>query len=84
MNKLYVVQDWLPFPSSEYGGIRVIVAETDEEVVQLILATVREWDAEQYPNHTKLIREVVSTADVMDLSELTDRIGAITVAEFYT
>ena len=27
---------WVPFPSSEYGGVLTIIAENDEEVYNLI------------------------------------------------
>jgi hypothetical protein len=37
MNKtLYVIQYWVPFPSSEYGGRYVVIADNDEECIALL------------------------------------------------
>ena len=32
MKNLYIVEYWVPFPQSEYGGIVNVIAETDSEV----------------------------------------------------
>lgn len=34
---VYIVDYWLPFPCSEYGGIEVYVAENDQQVVDMII-----------------------------------------------
>jgi hypothetical protein len=31
MKYLYIVDYWVPFPSSEYGGIVSVIAENDQE-----------------------------------------------------
>ena len=33
---LYVVNYWVPFPASEYGGMQVVVAKDDEQCYSLI------------------------------------------------
>ena len=38
MKTLYVVNDWVPFPQSEYGGMHVVIASNDEEACALLLA----------------------------------------------
>jgi len=35
---LYIVDHYVPFPSSEYGGIWNVVAKTDDECFDLITA----------------------------------------------
>ena len=36
MKSLYVVDYWVPFPSSEYGGVINLIAETDTEAFEIL------------------------------------------------
>ena len=36
MKKLYIVDYWVPFPQSEYGGIINVIAESEGEVFELL------------------------------------------------
>jgi len=36
MKSLYIVDYWVPFPSSEYGGVINLIAESDTEAFQLL------------------------------------------------
>lgn len=36
MKYVYIIDYWITFPSSEYGGIVVCIAETDSEVFELL------------------------------------------------
>lgn len=36
MKYLYIVDYWVPFPSSEYGGMINLIAETDTEAFTLL------------------------------------------------
>jgi len=36
MKSLYVVDYWVPFPQSEYGGVINVIAENDEEAFDLL------------------------------------------------
>ena len=36
MKYLYLVDYWVPFPSSEYGGIINVIAESDQECFDLL------------------------------------------------
>jgi hypothetical protein len=36
MKSLYIVDYWVPFPSSEYGGVVSLIAENDSEAFQLL------------------------------------------------
>jgi hypothetical protein len=46
MKSLYIVDYWVPFPSSEYGGVINLIAEDDTEAFEL-LANEEGFD-EQY------------------------------------
>jgi hypothetical protein len=43
MKYLYLIDYWVPFPSSEYGGSISVIAENDEECHE-ILAEFPEFD----------------------------------------
>jgi succinate dehydrogenase flavin-adding protein (antitoxin of CptAB toxin-antitoxin module) len=36
MKYLYIIDYWAPFPSSEYGGLINLIAETDNEAFELL------------------------------------------------
>jgi hypothetical protein len=36
MKSLYIVDYWVPFPSSEYGGVVSLIAESDTEAFALL------------------------------------------------
>ena len=36
MRNLQIVEDWLPFPISEYGGVWILIADSDKEAVDLL------------------------------------------------
>jgi hypothetical protein len=36
MKSLYIVDYWVPFPSSEYGGVVNVIAESDNEAFSLL------------------------------------------------
>jgi hypothetical protein len=36
MKSIYVVDYWVPFPSSEYGGVVTLIAENDTEAFELL------------------------------------------------
>ncbi len=38
MTYLYIVDHYVPFPSSEYGGIWNVIAQTDDECFDIIAA----------------------------------------------
>ena len=45
---LYIVEHYIPFPQSEYGGIWNVVAEDDEECFDIISATDSDNFYEKY------------------------------------
>ena len=36
MKSLYIVDYWVPFPSSEYGGLVNLIAESDTEAFEIL------------------------------------------------
>ena len=63
---LYIVDHYIPFPSSEYGGIWNVVAEHDDECFDLISAE----DADDfYDEHYKVLRENILNARRFALAE---------------
>lgn len=44
MKYLYIVDYWVPFPSSEYGGLINLIAESDAEAFE-ILSTEQSFDS---------------------------------------
>lgn len=63
---LYVVPHSIPFPSSEYGGLWNVIAETDEECFDLISVT-DEYDG--YDKYFPNLRENILKAERFALSE---------------
>ena len=43
MKALYIVDYWVPFPSSEYGGVVSLIAENDTEAF-VILSQEQQYD----------------------------------------
>ena len=56
MKYLYIVDYWVPFPSSEFGGLINLIAENDTEVFEL-LANEKQFD-DRYQN--KIMERVVN------------------------
>ena len=48
MKRLYVVEHFVPFPTSEYGGLWNVIADTDEEVYDLIVEDDNELNTQHY------------------------------------
>lgn len=58
MKYLYLVDYWVPFPSSEYGGVVSVIGENDNEVHDLLL----NWREEYNSTHDSRIMERVVKA----------------------
>ena len=54
---LYIVDHFCPFPTSEYGGIWNVIAESDEECFDLITDYDEEFNTEHYGNLRKNIND---------------------------
>jgi hypothetical protein len=60
---MYVVDYWVPFPSSEYGGLITLIAENDTEALELLSD---EELFNEYYGH--LIMEKIITATKLELA----------------
>jgi len=65
MKYLYLVDYWIPFPSSEYGGVLSVIGENDNEVHDLIL----DWRDEYNSEYDSRIMERVVNAHKFLLAE---------------
>ena len=63
MKYIYVVEYWVPFPSSEYGGLITLIAENDAEALEL-LSNEESFNEE----HNSLIMEKIVTATKLELA----------------
>jgi hypothetical protein len=62
----YIVDHYVPFPSSEYGGVWNVIAEDDDECFDLISA---EDDGNFYEKYYSDLRENVLNARTFILAE---------------
>ena len=59
---LYIVGYWLPFPSSEYGGVQLVVAHSDAECERILADDVGEYERNKYPNYRERIANEIKVA----------------------
>lgn len=62
MKTIYLVPYWVPFPSSEYGGVQVVIADGKAEARQLIADASDDYDRKAYPDYEKLIEKCLKRA----------------------
>jgi len=65
MKYLYLVDYWVPFPSSEYGGVISVIAEDDNDCHDILL----EWRDEYENTHDNRIMERVVNAHKFALAK---------------
>lgn len=64
MKYLYLVDYWVPFPTSEYGGLLTLIAKDDNECHDILL----DWRDECDDKYDNLIMEKVTNAPVFALA----------------
>ena len=47
---LYIVDYWIPFPQSEYGGMITVIAKDDDECFELLTNPYEDFYQESYVN----------------------------------
>lgn len=62
MKTLFIVNYWMPFPASEYGGVDIVIADDEDEAVKLLAKDVSDYDKEYYPDYKEAIAEEVVNA----------------------
>jgi hypothetical protein len=65
MKYLYIVDYWVPFPSSEYGGVINVIAESNEDCHEVLM----NWREELDSPHDGRIMEYVTKALRFQLSD---------------
>ena len=76
---LYIVEHYVPFPQSEYGGIWNVIADNDEECFDLITAAdSSDFNVQYYGD----LRENITNAQVYKLDE--ENVVSGNVGEFTT
>lgn len=76
---LYIVEHYVPFPQSEYGGIWNVIAENDEECFDLITAAdSSDFNVQYYGD----LRENITSGQVYKLDE--ENVVSGIVEEFTT
>jgi hypothetical protein len=68
---LYIVDHYVPFPSSEYGGLWNVIAEDDDECFDLISS---EDDGNFYEQYYTSLRENILNSRTYALSEDVDSV----------
>lgn len=74
----YVVNHYVPFPQSEYGGVWNVIAEDDDECFDLIVGTD---DGNFYEGYYAQLRENITKSSTFALAE---EIESCVVEEFVT
>jgi hypothetical protein len=76
---LYIVEHYVPFPQSEYGGIWNVIADNDEECFDLVTAAdSSDFNVQYYGD----LRENITNAQVYKLDE--ENVVSGIVEEFTT
>jgi len=64
MTYLYIVDHYIPFPASEYGGIWNVIAQSDDECFDLITSN----DDDYYQQHYSRLKENILNAEKFALA----------------
>jgi len=59
---IFIVSSWVPFPVSEYGGVMVVIADNEAEVIELLGGVARDYEKEEFPNYMECIEAQVAKA----------------------
>ena len=71
MKYLYLVDFWVPFPTSEYSGLIAVIGKDDNEVHDILL----EWRDNYLNNYDSLImKEVVNSRKFALVEDETSRL----------
>lgn len=62
MNYIYIVDYWMPFPCSEYGGVQIVVAESDAQCERMLAEKVDDYYKTDYPGYRERIADCIKRA----------------------
>lgn len=75
---LYIVDHFVPFPASEYGGIWNVIAKDENECFDLIVEQDQEFNVQHYPQ----LRQNIQNSRKYGLAE--EDLESTIVEEFTT
>lgn len=62
MKTIYLVPYWVPFPTSEYGGVQVVIADGKYEARELLIADAEGSCSHSYPDYKERISKCLDEA----------------------
>lgn len=66
---IYIVDAWMPFPYSEYGGVTAVIAEDREQCMDIILRRASEFESNKYGDDLKkMVEQTVVDAKMYPLT----------------
>lgn len=66
---MYLVNYWVPFPRSEYGGLQCVVARNKEEAKAVIKEVAGEFMIDSFKDADERIEARLNRADVYELAK---------------
>ena len=66
---MYLVNYWVPFPRSEYGGLQCVVARTKEEAKEVIKESAGDHRLGSFNDADERIEARINKADVYELAK---------------
>lgn len=66
---VFLTSYWVPFPTSEYGGLQAIVARSVEEAAKFLMEQAFSWEMTNIRDAEELIVAKLRRATVLPLSE---------------
>jgi hypothetical protein len=77
MKFLYLVDYWVPFPASEYGGTISVIARDDTECFDILSAASSEFSEIEGQKYDHLIAPKIATAQRFQLANEDEECGIV-------
>jgi hypothetical protein len=66
---VYLTSYWVPFPTSEYGGLQAVVARNVEEAIEFLTKHAFSWETASIKGAAELIEAKLKRAVVLALAD---------------
>lgn len=66
---VFLTSYWVPFPTSEYGGLQAIVARSAEEAAKFLIEQAFSWEMTHIRDAEELIKAKLQRATVLELAQ---------------
>ena len=66
---MYLVSYWVPFPTSEYGGLQCVIARNKEEAKEVIKEVAGDFMIDSFKDADELIEVKLNKANVYELDK---------------